>query len=1078
MKKKLSVLLVIAGFSVCRANNDWENQKLTSLNTERPHATMVICPDEATARTIGAAVNAERVKSPWYRSLTGVWKYHYSKNPQARVADFWKPAFDDSGWAAIPVPSNVEMEGYGIPIYVNVKYPWAWNGATLTPPTIPADDPNNTVNSYRRTFTLPADWTGRRIFITFDGVNSFFYLCINGHPVGFSKDSRTPAEFDITRYLKAGENLIAVENFRWCDGSYLEDQDFWRMSGIFRDVYLWSAPLQHIRDFEVKTDLDAEYRDAELKIALQVVNTGTDKTPVTVEAALSDEKGVHVALMKSSELQIIAGQDNPIELAVNVSNPRKWSSETPTLYTLLLSLKDRTGKTLEVIPVKVGFRKVELKNGDLLVNGRRPFIKGVNRQETDPDLGQAITLEGMIQDILLMKKNNINTVRNSHYPNAPAWYDLCDRYGLYLIDEANIECHGARQLTKNPSWLDAFMDRTVRMVERHKNHPSIIIWSVGNENGDGQNLEATSAWMKKRDPSRLIHSCEAKEAPWTDIVAPMYPSPDRLADYASQKRDRPLIMCEYAHAMGNSTGNLWAYWKLIYEKPHLQGGSIWDWVDQSLRQPADPNRERRVVKVKPGEKTFWAYGDDFGPKGTPNDGNSGCDGLVSPDRTPHPALAVVKKVYQYIQMKPVDLAKGELEIKNIYDFTNIKDIAGGQWTLKADGKVLQAGTLADLDLAAGAAAKVTVPFKAVDPEPGTEYWLDIKFVLKADQPWAKAGYEVAWEQFKLPASKPSPVAMGSGDRMETTENSDALRVTGKNFTVAIDKQSGLLTSLRFEGTEMIAAPLRPHFWRAPTDNDRGWRLPDSKERTGGMAGILGVWRKAGQEWKPESVTVDRKDPAMVAVTARGPLSAVSAVYTLTYRIFASGDVVVETSYTPGKEKTADMPRFGMQMEVKPGFENLRWYGRGPQETYSDRCDARVDIYEAKVSAQYYDYSEPGETGNKVDVRWAALTNDTGIGLLAIGQPLLSVNALHYTTEDLMSATHGWKITPRDTVTLNLDLVQMGLGGDTSWKDWPHKEFRIPSDKPYTYSFCLRPFNAKTADINKLATRTFPAVTQQ
>lgn len=1064
MRKLFYAMFVVVGlsaFPVSGANNDWENQKLTALNTEKPHATMVICPDAAVAGTIGVTVNAEREKSPWYRSLNGAWKYHYSKNPQERVADFFKPDFNDSAWPSIPAPANVEMEGYGIPIYRNITYPWV----PVKPPFIPQDYQYNTVSSYRRTFTIPADWAGRRTFITFDGVNSFFYLWINGQAVGLSKDSRTPAEFDITKYLKAGDNSIAVENFRWCDGSYLEDQDFWRMSGIYRDVYLWSAPLQHIRDFEVKTDMDAEYRDADLKVALHVVNAGAAGVSVTVEAALSDEKGESVSAMKSPLLEVTAGQDGRIELAAKVSSPRKWTAETPNLYSMLITLKDSAGKALEVIPVKVGFRKVELKNGDLLVNGRRILVKGVNRHEHQPDSGQALEVASMIKDIVIMKQNNINLVRTCHYPDHPAWYDLCDKYGLYLIDEANIECHGAQYLTKDPEWLDAYMDRTVRMVERDKNHAAIIIWSVGNENGDGRNLEATSAWMKKRDSSRLIHSCEAGGASWTDIVAPMYPHPSSLGNYASKPQTRPYIMCEYAHAMGNSSGDLWSYWRQIYSLPHLQGASIWDWVEQGILQPADPNRERRVVEVKPGEKTFQAFGGDFGPADVPSDQNFCCNGLVSSDRTPHPGLSEVKKVYQYIQMKASDLAKGEVEIRNFYDFTNIKDLAVGHWTLKADGKVLQEGMLADLDLAAGATAKVTVPFKAVEPEPGTEYWLDVNFVLKADQSWAKAGHEVAWEQFKLPVGKPAPVAEVAGDRMDAKDDAGVLRVTGKEFSVAVDKQSGLITSLQFEGCEMIEEPLRPHFWRAPTDNDRGYN----------MANSLGVWRKVGQEWKPESVTVDQKDPKMVVVTARGPLPSVSAAYALTYRIFASGDVVVEASYSPANEGTAEMPRFGMQMAVKPGFENLRWYGRGPHETYGDRKDARVDVYDGTVSAQYFDYTEPGETGNKVDVRWVALTNDRGAGLLAIGQPVLSVNALHYTTEDLMSASHGWEITRRDYVTLNLDLVQLGVGGDDSWGARQHEEFRIPSNKSYAYFFCLRPFNAKTADIRKLANRVFPVV---
>ena len=1064
--QKIAEVIMVAGCLgagiACAQNNDWENEKLIAVNTENPHATMVICPDESIAQSVGVSVNAERVKSPWYRSLNGAWKYHYSKNPQERVPDFFKPDFNDLTWPVIPVPSNVEMEGYGVPIYVNIKYPWK----PVNPPFIPQDYQHNTVNSFRRTFDVPADWTGRRIFITFEGVNSFFYLWINGQQVGMSKDSRTPAEFDVTKYVKTGENSIAVENFRWCDGSYLEDQDFWRMSGIYRDVYIWSTPLQHIRDFEVKPVLDDQYRDADLKVAVHVNNAGQEVASLVVEGVLSDEKSV-VARIVSQSISIAAGKEDTVELSSKVEQPRKWSAETPQLYSLLLTLKDGKGKVLEVIPVKVGFRRVELKNGDLLVNGKRILVKGVNRHEHQPDKGQAIEMWSMLKDITLMKQNNVNLVRTCHYPNHPAWYNLCDQYGLYLIDEANIECHGAQQLTKNQDWLPAYMDRTVRMVERDKNHASVIIWSVGNENGPGQNLEATYAWMKKRDASRLVHSCEAGTALWTDIVCPMYPNPASLGSYASKNQDRPYIMCEYAHAMGNSSGDMWAYWRQIYSRPYLQGASVWDWVDQGILQPSDPNRERRVVKVKPGEKLFQAFGGDFGPSDIPSDQNFCCNGLVSSDRTPHPGLSEVKKIYQFIHMKPVDLAKGEIEVKNWYDFINLKDMVKGVWVLKADGKILQEGALPDLDLPAGTTARVVVPFKAMDPAAGTEYWLNVGFVLKVDQLWAKAGHELAWEQFRLPIVNPAPVAELSGRKLEVRDDADVLNVAGKNFSMAIDKHSGLISSLKLDAVELIEQPLRPHFWRAPVDNDRGY----------GMEKRFGIWRNAGLEWKPESVTIDHKKPDMIVVSACGQIPSVEGACSLVYRIFPSGDIVVETLYIPsgGGRSLPDMPRFGMQMAVKPGFEKIRWDGRGPHETYIDRCDARMDIYEGTVSEQYFDYSEPGETGNKVDVRWVTLTNDKGIGLLAIGQPALSVNALHYTTEDLMSASHGWEMTRRDYITLNLDLVQMGIGGDDSWGAMPHQEFRIPSDKSYSYSFCLRPFSSKDVDLDKLVKRVFPVI---
>lgn len=1059
-------LLLLAGTGIALAQEaprDWENPALLSRGTERPHATLVAFPDAASARSLGPRDNAARTRSPWYRSLNGDWKYRYAQNPLARVAGFQDPGFSDADWAVIPVPANVEMHGHGIPIYVNVKYPWG----KATPPVVPQDNPHNTVSAYRRTFDVPADWAGRRIFITFDGVNSFLYLWINGQLVGLNKDSRTPAEFDITSFVKPGANLLAAEVFRWCDGSYLEDQDFWRMSGIFRDVYLWSAPALHVRDVEVNTVLDAAYRDAELRVKVDLRNAGPAAAPATVEIALADEAGAAVFPPQRQSSPVGAGAETALNFAVPVKDPRKWSAETPTLYQLLVTLRDGAGAAQQVFPLRVGFRSVEIRDGNLLVNGRRILVKGVNRHEHDPLLGQAVTVKGMVQDILLMKQNNINTVRTCHYPNHPAWYDLCDRLGLYVIDEANIECHGAQHLTRNREWTAAYLDRTERMLERDKNHPSVIIWSVGNENGPGINLETTSAWMKKRDPSRPVHSCEAGTAGWTDIVCPMYPNPGSLGQWASQKRDRPYIMCEYSHAMGNSCGDMWAYWRQIYTRPHLQGGSIWDWVNQGILQPADPNRPRHVVPVKPGQKVFQAFGGDFGPADVPSDQNFCCNGLVASDRTPQPHLAEVKKVYQYIQMKPGDLAAGRIEVRNVYDFLNLRDLAAVRWAVRAGGQVIQSGDLPAPDLAPGATTDLRIPFNAPAVEPGVEYWLDVQFVLAKDQPWARAGHELAWEQFALPAGAPLPPPdLAALAPCGVKEEAHRVAVRAGNAEAAIDRASGLLVSLRIGETELMKEPLRPHFWRAPTDNDRGY----------GMAGKLGAWRTVGADWKPADVKVDSGNPRCVVVTAAGPLPRVGGQYSLTYRILGSGDVLVEAAYVPdAKTGAPDLPRFGMQMAMPEGFETMRWYGRGPHETYADRRDARIGVYAGTVDGQYFDYSEPGEVGNKVDVRWTSLTDAKGTGLLAIGLPLLSVNALHYTTEDLMSAPHGFEMTRRPDITLNLDLRQLGVGGDDSWGAQPHGEFRLPSRKRYAYGFCLRPFRGGAEDAARLARRPLAAL---
>ena len=1045
------------------ALRDWENPKLTGLKNEAPHATFVICPDARTARSIQMATNREREKSRFYRSLNGAWRYHYSKNHTERVPDFWQPGFDDSKWVTLLVPSNVEIHGYGIPIYVNSQYPWPrpWN-----PPFVPTDDLNNTVNSYRRTFEVPKDWAGRRVLVTFDGVNSFFYLWVNGEQVGMGKDSRTPVEFDITEYVRAGTNLMAVENLRWCDGSYLEDQDFWRMSGIFRDVYLWSPPALHIRDIEVKTDLDAEYRDAELRLLVKVHNAGSEEAQATIEGTLLDANG-ELVVGPTLRAQALAGQEVEATTLVTVANPLKWSAETPNLYKLLLTLKDAEGQVLEVIPVNVGFREVEIRDGHLLINGQKVLFKGVNRHEIDPDRGQAVTVEGMIKDILVMKRHNINAVRTCHYPDQPVWYDLCDRYGLYLIDEANIESHGmgygAASLAGNPDWAEAHMNRTVRMVERDKNHPSVVIWSLGNEAGDGPNFEATSAWIHQRDPNRPVHYERAERRAHTDIVCPMYPSPRSLAEYASQVQTRPYIMCEYSHAMGNSSGNMWLYWNQIYNRPYLQGGFIWDWVDQGLRQPVARRTRDMFVAVKRGAAFFWAFGGDFGPVGTPSDQNFCCNGLVTPDREPHPGLLEVKHIYQAIRCRPVDLTVPRVEVKNWYDFINLKEIATFRWALTAEGRELQGGELPPLDLEPRSSKEVSIPIRPFRPQTGVEYFLDLSFRLNRDTAWADKGHELAWDQFKLPDAVPArAVDTAAMPPLTVTQGDTQVVITGRTFVATFDKKIGALISLQYRGTELIESPLRPDFWRAPTDNDRGRN----------MAVTQGIWRRAHEGAEVRGMSM-QEYPRWRAVVVKVEMSlpSVQAKWETFYTVYGRGDIVVSARFKPSKIDLPKIPRLGMQMTLPRGFNRMTWLGPGPQETYCDRKDARISVYRGRVAEQFYaDYTEPGESGNKVDVRWAALTNGRGIGLLVVGRPLLSINALHHTTDDLQSAEHPFELPKREVTVLNVDWMQQGVGGDNSWGAWPHPEYLIPCQER-DYQFCLRPFDAWMGDVRSVALKS-------
>lgn len=1046
-----AIMLAVSGAARGQEVMDWENPLALWQNKEAPRASFVSYPDAE------AAKSQDRTRSNTYMLLNGDWKFQFSPKPASRPAEFFKEEFNDSSWGTIPVPSNWEIQGHGIAIYTNVKYPWLMGNNRPNPPFV--DRENNPVGSYRRKFSLPAGWDNTRdIYLNFDGVSSFFYVWVNGQKVGFSKDSRTAAEFNITKYLKPGENTLAVEVYRWNDGSYLEDQDFWRLSGIFRDVSLQARRQTHVRDFEVKTDLDEQYRNARLGVRAKVQNVRSEPWDVTIEGQLLDASGNVAATIAPSRLRVVGNGETAVDLAVNVENPAKWSAEHPNLHQLLLTLKENNGNVIEVIPQKVGFREVEIKGSDLLINGQRVFFKGVNRHEHDPDTGQHVSRERMIQDILVMKQNNVNSVRTCHYPNTPEWYELCDEYGIYLIDEANIESHGMGygddSLAKKPLWGPAHMDRTVRMVERDKNHASVVIWSLGNEAGNGVNFEATYDYIKGRDPSRPVHYEQAgQRGRNTDIVCPMYPGPQTLARYsADASLNKPFIMCEYTHAMGNSNGDMWAYWNLIYNQPKLQGGFIWDWVDQGIRTkipaPGQPNRlDGKSKDLKPGE-FFYAYGGDFGPRGIPSDDNFCHNGVVLADRTPHPGLAYVKKVYQDIHVEPGDLAQGTIQVRNVFAFTTVSDLVEGTWQVLADGKAVQSGTLSGLEIKPLTTGTIKVPMQPINAEPGKEYFLDVSFKLKGDQPWAKKGHEVAWGQMKLPQSAPAtaaPVsAMGS---LNVSEEGPRVTVSGGNFSVAIDKETGGLASLRMGQKELVHSPLRPSFWRAPIDNDRGANM---ERRTG-------MWKAAEKAWKVSGVTAEKVSDKQVKITAKGAIETVGSPYTVTYHVYGSGDVVVDVDMgRPTQSNLGDMPRFGMQMALVPGLEKLTWLGPGPEETYSDRKDSRVGLHSSTVDAQFFPYSEPGEVGNHADVRWVSLTGEDGVGLLASGLPLLSVNALHYTTEDLQTAKHPFQLQRKDFVTLNLDLKQMGVGGDNSWGALPHREFLIPAGE-YRYQFRLRPY---------------------
>ncbi len=1042
-------MVILSSISKINAETpDWENPEVFGRNKEPGHCTLMPYPDFETA-LVGT-----RKASPYHKSLNGSWKFKWVPKPADRPRNFYKEEYDVSSWDEIAVPSNWELQGYGIPIYTNIMYPFA----PVNPPHIPHDD--NPVGSYRTDFTVPDGWKGREVFLHFDGVRSAFHLWINGKEVGYSQGSMTPAEFNITKYISKGKNVLAAEVYRYSDGSYLEDQDTWRLSGIYRAVYLFSTPKVHLRDFWVLSELDEEYCDAVLKVTANVHNFGSKTSEhCIVEVTLLDGDGKAVGgepLMSGKTGSIATGSEIAVEMQAKISNPDKWTAETPHLYTVLLVLKYDSGKVMEVERCNFGFRKIELKGGQLLINGKAVLFKGVNRHEHDPDHGRAIPFSRMLQDIKLLKQNNINAVRTSHYPDDPKWYELCDKYGIYLIDEANIESHGIgydpdRTLGNKPEWRNAHLDRTIRMVERDKNHPSVILWSLGNEAGDGVNFDATSAWIHKRDPSRLVHYERCGEREITDIVCPMYAPIERLVKYASVEQKRPLILCEYAHAMGNSVGNLQDYWDVIEKYKHLQGGHIWDWADQALR------------KKTTGGEEFWAYGGDYGD--IPNDGNFLCNGIVQPDRKPNPSLYEVRKVYQYIKAQPVDLANGKIRIRNKYDFVSLDFVDIG-WELTEDGKVIQAGTLAKMSLGPQEEEEITVKFVQPELKAGTEYWLKITFSLAEDTLWANRGHVVAWDQFKMPFDVPgSPeIDIGKMAGVRLVETAEAFEVAGEDFTVRVGKESGAIGSLKFGDKELVKWALVPNFWRVPIDNDKGNGMPER----------LSVWRRAGQDRTVNSVIAEQLGAQVVRITADALLPAGSTAYKAVYTVYGSGDVVVESSIEPSRVKLPEMPRFGMQMAMPDEFSTMRWYGRGPHENYWDRkTGAAVGEYAGEVEELTHKYVRPQENGNRTDVRWVALTNEDGIGLLAVGMPLLSVSAWPYPMWELEQARHINEPRKGDMITLNLDYKQMGVGGDNSWGARTHPEYMLAAGA-YSYKFRLRPYTPAMGDVASIARVCLPA----
>ena len=1054
--------VVLASCSACHESPApapyWEDPAVFAENKEPPRASFTPFATRA------GAVAGQPADSPFRISLNGDWQFHWVPRPDERPTDFYEVDFDASGWDVVPVPSNWEFEGYGYPVYRDEFYSFP-----ADPPNIPHDD--NPVGSYRRAFEIPPDWDGREVFLHFDGVYSAFFVWVNGEYIGYSEGSRTPAEFRITEAVGPGANVLAVQVYRWSDGSYLESQDFWRVSGIDRDVYLVSMPSTYLHDYFAEASPDDDYEDGALKLTVSLANRGLGAGgPHEVRYELLDPDGRSVwPEPRVLGLEVTAGGEAEAADSVLVVQPLQWTAETPSLYRLVLSLASPTGEVTQVVSARVGFRRVDIIDGILTVNGQPIVVRGVNRHEHDPDRAHVVDGESMIADIRLMKQLNINAVRAAHYPNVPRWYELTDEYGLYVVDEANIESHGMGfepgvTLAGRPDWLAAHMDRTRRMVERDKNHASIIIWSLGNEAGDGENFDSTAAWIRARDPSRPILYEPSEERDNIDIVSPMYVRPYWLERYARSGSEKPFLLVEYAHAMGNSVGNLADYWEVIDSHPQLQGGFIWDWVDQAMRATDEQGRE------------YWAYGGDFGPAGMRNDGNFLVNGLVSADRQLHPHAWEVKKVYQPVRISAGDLANRQIVVENRRAFTDLSDLVGA-WEILADGAVAGSGRLPRMSTAPGGTDTLALdlPLIGGGGEPGVEYLLNVTFRTGEAAPLVPAGHEVAREQFTLPVRVPpvpgvpelelpeGDLSAKTGAKWRTTRLDGPLRtrntaalveIAGGDFTLRFDRVSGTLASMTLQGRQLLLSGPAPNFWRAPTDNDYGSGFPVRS----------GVWRLAGRPpgRHLDSMTVTQApDGARVVVTSHFSLRSIGARYTLEHEVHPDGTASISAHLSQVDEDLPEMPRFGTILTLPEDLDQVEWYGRGPHENYWDRrTGAAVGRYTAPASELAHPYVRPQETGTRTDTRWVAVTDGSGTGLLVTGLPTVSFSALPYTIEDLdageQKAQRHWAdLVPRDEVTLSVDYRQQGVGGDDSWGAVPHHEYTLWPGK-MGFRFLLRP----------------------
>lgn len=1076
----------------------WQDIQVVAVNKEKPRSSFMSYADRETALT------SRFEKSPYYSLLNGTWKFFFVDSYKDLPQNITDPSVNTSSWDDITVPGNWEVQGHGVAIYTNHGY--EFKPRNPQPPLLPEANP---VGVYRRDIEIPASWDNRDIYLHIGGAKSGLYVYLNGKEVGYSEDSKNPAEFLINKYLQPGKNVLTLKIFRWSTGSYLECQDFWRMSGIERDVFLWSQPKANIQDFRVVSTLDDTYTNGIFKLAVDLKNHTQETKNLNVGYELLDAKG-NLVTSEANDIWVSPASPQTASFEYDLKNVAPWSAEHPNLYKLLMTIKEE-GKVIEVVPFNVGFRRFEMKQIDqvaedgkpytvLLFNGQPVKFKGVNIHEHNPETGHYVTEELMRKDFELMKQNNINAVRLCHYPQDRKFYELCDEYGLYVYDEANIESHGmyyslkkGGTLGNNPEWLIPHMDRTMNMYERNKNYPSVTFWSLGNEAGNGYNFYQTYLYLKDKEINSMNRPVNYERALWewnTDMYVPQYPSAEWLEEIGRKGSDRPVAPSEYSHAMGNSSGNLWDQWKAIYKYPNLQGGFIWDWVDQGILEKDKNGRE------------YYTYGGDYGVN-APSDGNFLCNGIVNPDRTPHPAMAEVKYAHQNIGFEAIDLANGLFRVTNRFYFTNLKKYMV-HYSVTANNKVVRSGKVS-LDIEPQASKEFTVPVGNLKPQAGTEYFVNFNVTTVEKEPLIPIGHEIACDQFRLPIESPKKAFKTSGPKLTVSTNGDNLSASSSKVNFMFNKKTGIVTSYKVDGTEYFSEGfgIQPNFWRAPTDNDYG----------NGMPKRLQVWKESSKNFNVTDATVTMDgNNAVVNVNYLLPAG---NLYIVNYTIYPSGAVNVAArftstdmdaaqtevsestrtaTFTPGRDAARkeasklNVPRIGVRFRLPASMNQVEYFGRGPAENYLDRnAGSMVGLYKSTAEELYFPYVRPQENGHHTDTRWVSLSTGKK-GLLIQADNTIGFNALRNSIEDfddeeatdlsrqwsnftpeqvanhdeaaaknvLRRQHHINDITPRDFVEVCVDLKQQGVAGYDSWGSRPEPAYTLPANREYNWGFTLIP----------------------